>query len=148
MARPSKAWFEYIEQNIRADFETGELFWKVLMRGKDLRKPIGCRDSNGYIKVTVAYKSTYAHRIIFWLYYKEWPRLIDHIDQDKSNNRPENLRASNNSENALNSKLWSNNKTGVKNVSLTRGGLYKVTKGGKHLGYFASLKEAAIAANN
>lgn len=78
--------------------------------------------------------------------------LVDHIDGDKLNNRRENLRLSNNSENSFNKDLPAHNTTGYK-------GVYRATRGSKlpwqaaitvnrrkqHLGSFPTAEEAARA---
>jgi hypothetical protein len=71
----------------------------------------------GYQVVTVDGGKYFGHRLA-WLYMMgEWPQEIDHIDHVKSNNRFSNLRLASRSENCLNIKLKSNNKSGVKGVS-------------------------------
>ena len=45
------------------------------------------------------------------------PKLIDHIDNDPSNNKIENLREATRHQNGTNAKTWSNNISGAKNVS-------------------------------
>lgn len=141
-------WLQFIRDNVRADFETGLLYWKVQRSGIVLSRPIGCKDSHGYIKMSVANKSTYAHIVMYFLYYGIWPDfIIDHEDQVPWNNKPQNLVSSNHSRNALNSKTWETNTSGVKGASITPNGKYKVTKQGKHLGTFNTAKEADDAYN-
>ena len=55
-------------------------------------KPAGWQDPRGYWKATA--KCLYAHRIIWEMLKGPIPdgMVIDHINQDKSNNRIENLR--------------------------------------------------------
>jgi len=56
------------------------------------------------------------HRIIF-LYHKGYmPKLIDHINGDRYDNRIENLREANTYQNRQNSRIYSTSKSGVKNV--------------------------------
>lgn len=72
----------------------------------------------GYWRITINNKSYRAHRIA-WLYtYGRWPKdQIDHIDGNKLNNRIDNLRKANNSENNRNVGLKKTNKSGHKGVS-------------------------------
>jgi len=46
----------------------------------------------------------------------ECPEYLDHIDEDKSNNRVENLRPSTSSQNKCNIGVRANNTSGVKDV--------------------------------
>ena len=48
------------------------------------------------------------------------PSYVDHIDGDKTNNKIENLREATVSQNRFNSKLQSNNKSGVKGVHFNK----------------------------
>ena len=88
--------------------------------GKSLKGKDG-----GYYCVTVSGKVYRIHRIIMILLgYNITGKLIDHIDRNKLNNNPDNLRVVTSVENARNCKKWSNNKTGVNGVSFneTRNG--------------------------
>ena len=56
------------------------------------------------------------HRLIWALYYKEWPSkkmVIDHINGDPFDNRIDNLRLVTHRENSMNRRLSCNNKSGV-----------------------------------
>ena len=94
----------------------------------------------------VRHNKTYirAHRIVFLLTYGYCPEVIDHINGIKNDNRPENLRAANYSENRWNSVVQSNNTSGYKGIhQLKNGGGYqaKITYNGKikFLGTFKSM---------
>lgn len=70
--------------------------------------------------------------------------VIDHIDGDIHNNALSNLRVCTVSENICNSKLFINNKTGIKGVSWdTKRNCYRgsITKSGKTLSKRGSLLE-------
>lgn len=86
--------------------------------------PLGRPYSNngiGYRQIVFMGKHHLEHRLI-WLYHNGYlPPVIDHIDRDTENNRIENLRASSKSENAFNSGLPKNNKSGVKGVKSYKG---------------------------
>ena len=150
MARITENWLKALPLHVRADFNTGLLYWKqqAPQGGRRLNKPLGCKDSNGYIKVQILGVSTYAHLVIFFLYHGRWPsRLLDHKNRKPADNRPDNLEESTYSKNALNSKIWSTNTTGAKGVSVAPSGNYKVTKQGTYLGTFPSLEQAIGAYN-
>lgn len=72
----------------------------------------GAPTTNGYITIRVDGKTYYAHTLA-WLYvYGEWVPELDHKNRDKSENWIKNLRISNKSTNAINSKLRDDNLTG------------------------------------
>lgn len=52
----------------------------------------GTPNKRGYVRVYYYRTPMYAHRIIFYLHHGYWPKVIDHIDRDKSNNLIDNLR--------------------------------------------------------
>ena len=57
------------------------------------------------------------HRVIFAMAHGRWPvGHLDHIDGDKLNNRPENLREATRSQNQSNQGLKKTNKSGRKGV--------------------------------
>lgn len=144
--RPS--WLEWIKKNVRADFETGHLYWIIPAPGRRVGTPIGCKDTYGYIKLSLDYEKCYAHQVIWFLFYGEWPsEIIDHDNKKPWDNRIVNLVLSDHSKNALNSCMWITNTSGIKGASITTTGKYKVTKQGKHLGYFDTAKEARDAYN-
>jgi hypothetical protein len=140
-------WLEYVRLHVRANFETGLLYWKHPLKGRNLYKPLGCKDSNGYIKTSVAGRACYAHQIIFFLFYGRWVKLIDHDNRIRDDNRPNNLLESNHSANGMNSKIWKTNTTGVKGVSFSKQSGYKVTIQGKFLGYFVTAAKAKEVAD-
>lgn len=58
----------------------------------------------------------YAHRVAFAIMMGRWPEMIDHIDGDKTNNRWGNLREVTVSENGMNCRRRSDNKSGATGV--------------------------------
>lgn len=66
-------------------------------------KPAGNIDSNGRYQTQVQGKNLFNHRIVFFLHHGAWPvGEVDHIDGDRLNNRPDNLRDVTRSENEQN----------------------------------------------
>lgn len=92
------------------NFESG-----VLYKSAD-NSPCGYVSDNGYIMVN--YKRTLyrAHRICWFLHYKIQPKMLDHKNRNKLDNRIKNLRECTKSQNAINSKKRINNKSGVTGV--------------------------------
>lgn len=90
------------------------------------------------------------HRVIYLMYYGTLPPLVDHIDRDKSNNRPENLRAADHILNNRNVGLSRNNKSGHKGVSWHKvAGKWRscieINRKQIHLGLFSDLGDAVKA---
>lgn len=71
---------------------------------------------------------------------------VDHVDRNGLNNQRSNLRLCTHKENGQNSKIPSDNKTGVKGVTWdTQRGKWLVQIQCKHVGRFDTLEEARIA---
>lgn len=62
----------------------------------------GVQDERGYKRISVGHSKFLVHRIIWFLHYDTWPTYLDHKNQDKSDNRIENLRPCNFSQNKRN----------------------------------------------
>lgn len=83
----------------------------------------GCTtESSQYSYVSINNTLYAAHRIVWALAYGSDPGCmeIDHIDQDKRNNRAENLRLATCAQNRYNQKAYSNNISGYRGVSINR----------------------------
>ena len=110
------------------------------------------RRNRTYIKINVLGRSYQAHRLA-WLYMEGcMPKNIniDHIDRDKSNNRFNNLRLSNQQCNSRNCGNWKNNSSGVKGVSWHETaakwqGIIAINKKNKNLGLYESFHNAVCA---
>ncbi len=145
--------FEYVNEWLSYDPQTGILKWKKNAGSYGRIKagtPAGTLDPSGYIKINLDHIPRYAHRIAWFLHYKNLPsHQIDHINMDRSDNRIANLREATNGQNSRNRGAQSNNKsTGVKGVTfIERYKLYVVrivVDGIVHSrGCFHSLKDAA-----
>lgn len=102
-----------------------------------------------YVKIRIDHVLYSAHRLA-WLYvYGEWPLdQIDHINNDKTDNRICNLRLATQSENIVNRRAQSNNSSGRKGV--TRSGKRwsaSIRSNGHryHLGTFDTVDDAHAA---
>ncbi len=92
--------------------EHGELF-----RPSGRKVNVKAVTSNGYRNVNVGGLTVLYHRLMFRLHKGYWADYVDHIDQDKLNNRPDNLRDVSITTNNHNTGLQSNNTSGVKGVT-------------------------------
>jgi hypothetical protein len=83
-------------------------------------------------------------------FYGFMPEYVDHADNNRTNNRIENLRECTNQQNSFNAQISKNNTSGVKGVSWdkSRNKWQSKTMFGRktvHLGRFNTIDEAAIA---
>lgn len=91
------------------DAAEGRLFWKVSRGAVAAGQEAGCVFSIGYRCVMIDGKNYLTHRLIFLIENGYLPECLDHIDNDKLNNRICNLREASHSQNMQNrSKLSSN----------------------------------------
>jgi len=138
---------EQLKKVISYDKATG-----ILFRIKT-SKPTGTIDRYGYLTVGVGQKVYKAHRLA-WLYvYGEFPNgQIDHVNQIKTDNRIENLRVTDASENCQNIKQPRiDNKLATKGVIIKQKKYYaQIQVGGKKisLGYYSTLEAASAAYQN
>lgn len=108
----------------------------------------GLNVATGYITLHVGGMPQYAHRLA-WIYtHGEIPEgfYIDHINGETADNRLANLRLARHKDNIRNSKIRTDNTSGVKGVSWDRSrGQWAASVGKKHLGRFDTLLDAAAA---
>lgn len=99
------------------DPQSGFLKWKNPRSTKFKAGDIaGSYREDGYIQIKLSGKMYLAHRLIWMYLYGEEVNCIDHINHNRSDNRAENLRAANKSQNGANRKKCKNNSTGFKGV--------------------------------
>lgn len=108
-------------------------------------------DSKGYLRVTVDGERHMVHRVIYAMTRGEWPsQQVDHINTDKTDNRPCNLREASRHQNCQNIGIPAHNTSGIKGVYFNeRRGKWvaQINVAGKrtHLGHFGDKSEAANA---
>lgn len=119
-------------------------------------KPAGYILDNGYYYSRLSKNRYPNHRIIYALHNNTIDfnnKLVDHIDNNKFNNDPANLRLATNAENQYNSNKQKNNTSGHKNISFSKKlNKYRCTmrfKGNDvYIGLYETLDEAIVARDN
>lgn len=109
------------------DPDTGFITRKVRMGNYSKGTVCSSKFQTGYAKVTYKGIQMVAHRLAWFLYYKEQPpEQIDHINGIKDDNRISNLRTCTNSTNQMNISVHKRSQTGIKGIMPVRGGsLYR-----------------------
>lgn len=147
---------EVLDWMFRYDEETGKLYRVRGANGKDYNLEVKQLDSNKeYLRVNIvdSYGKSaefLVHRIIWKIKTGVDPDgFIDHVDQDKLNNKFDNLRVVNNATNQRNKRMNKANKTGITGIRQLQNGNYEPHIGinGRciELGVFHTIEEAAIA---
>jgi hypothetical protein len=134
---------ERLRELLHYDPETGVFTRRVNTRGARAGSVAGCVQPRGYCRVTVDGQYYPVHRLA-WLYMTgEWSDapMIDHINNDPSDNRWSNLREATSAQSRINTRRAKNNTTGYKGVVyLTRRRKYtaRIMVNGRllHLGHF------------
>ena len=133
------------------DPATGVFVRLVRSRGCRVGDVAGCRNKNGYVRITVDRKLYFAHRLA-WLYvHGAWPvDGIDHINRDPSDNRLANLREATTAENLQNQRIPKNNTSGFIGVSWHHPAkkwqaYIKLNGKNRYLGHFTDPAEAYAA---
>lgn len=110
MVSEEKELFDYVYKNY--------VCIEGVLTNKNTGKQYTCTNKGGYNRVNIKGKLYYVHRVVWFLVMGEWPKtMLDHIDQNKQNNRFENLREVTQTGNSFNSKLRKDNTTGVRGLS-------------------------------
>ena len=92
---------EYLKEVI--EYRAGVLYWRVSLAHRiNVGDATGSIGHSGYLETRINGKLYRNHRLIFFMYYGYWPRIVDHIDQNRLNNLIENLRAATDRESLCN----------------------------------------------
>jgi HNH endonuclease len=115
---------EFVKSILDYDPKTGIFRWKtrsdVLDRWnkRNAGKIAGSTTYNGYVVIQIGKRLHYKAHVLAWLYvYGEWcPGEIDHKLGDRSDNRINELRKADESDNGCNKAMQRNNKSGFVGV--------------------------------
>lgn len=132
------------------DEEAGKLLWKVDKGRARVGHVAGWIDRRGYRVVKIEGKLYKIHRLVYLINKGYLPKILDHINNDRADNRIENLRPVNSCQNSQNSRIRLDNTSGIKGVYLhkpTKKWFARVQAFGKrkHIGRFNTLEEAGQA---
>lgn len=123
--------------------------WNSKNAGKEA---ISCSVVGGYLRGKLLGDTVFNHRVVFALCNGFCPEIIDHINGVTSDNRIENLRPATNQQNSCNYRKHPGAHSEYRGVSRRQGAekwTAKIrdpaTRRSKHLGSFASERDAALA---
>lgn len=162
--------YDEISKLLKYDPETGRLFWRKrspdqftggrqtaqhncnAWNGKHAgQEALTADDGHGYRQGAIFDQKYQAHRVIWLLANREWPaNKIDHINGIRDDNRLANLRSVTDTENCKNSRIRSDNTSGVIGVCWSKSSrkwhaqIY-LGKRKTHIGYFTDLAQAIKA---
>ena len=139
---------KWIRESLTYCPETGQLHWKERFASnipEDLTA--GSYNTTGYLTINKVFdgkrRKFRLHRIAWFLHYGYQPKMLDHINQEKSDNRIINLRECEQKENLGNQKPRGN--LGIKGVHKIPSGKYQVRCRNVYLGRFDDPIDAARA---
>jgi hypothetical protein len=141
---PSKA---DLQKLFTYSFVEGALYWN----DSSSRLAGSVNGGRGYVRVCIDYITYGRHRLV-WAYFYGDPgfQIVDHVNNDRSDDRIENLRLATESDNRRNSRMYCTNTSGFKGVTLEKSVnkwkayIYRNNRR-IHLGIFRHKEEAAAA---
>ena len=142
---------ERLNEVLDYDPDTGVFVWRKTRNSRCVKGCVaGSINRDGYIRISIDYTKHRAHRLA-WLYvYGEWPLgIIDHINQNKIDNRIDKLRDVTDQQSQMNSPLQSNNTSGVVGVCWHKKdkkwqAQIKVSRKQINLGQYVDINDAII----
>ena len=145
---------EILKEYFTYDQNTGKLYWRVFRNSQAMKnQEAGGVGTGGYRRVKIMGRLYPNSHIVFALCYGRYPdKFLDHVDQDKLNNRIDNLREATRPENGFNRGKNKNNSSGFKGVNYHKKDKLFVARIGVEnnrvrLGAYSTSEEAALAYN-
>ena len=161
---------DLLRRLLRLDVETGNLYWRerppeMFSGGAHSKKQeakrwngrhagrqaMTAKNSRGYFHGPILGRWYRAHQVVFALSNGRWPDdWLDHINHDRGDNRPKNLREVGSAGNARNISIRSDNTSGHLGVNFKKSDnrwVARICCGGKriYLGAFDTIEEAIDA---
>ncbi len=133
------------------EYRDGELYWKQSGKSRQMGRPAGGINGDGYRRIKINRKLYAVHRLVWVMHGNNPVPFVDHINGDVLDNRIENLRAATHSQNCMNRRVRFDSRSGVKGVNLRKGKWYGcVTLNYKvyPAGYFDRKEDAIAAVDN
>jgi hypothetical protein len=129
------------------DFVDNNFYWKKPRSGIKVGQKAGSIEKKGYLRIKFNCKKYLVHRLVFLYHHGYMPQFVDHINNDPSDNRIENLREATFAQNKFNTKRQKNNTSGIKNVHWSKKyNRWLVTMSiNKKLKYFGCYKDLELA---
>jgi hypothetical protein len=142
--------YDELSQHLKYDPHIGVGIWLVKLRNRKRAGTVaGTVGSDGYLRINYKRKIYQAHRLFWFLQTRHDPAhlTIDHIDQNKLNNKFLNLRLANKNQQQHNQSKPLNNISGEKGVCWVKDRQkYKayIRNNGKqiNLGYYKTFEQA------
>jgi hypothetical protein len=129
----------------------GTLFWENPSAPRLTKGDLaGWEDNRGYRRIQLGERTYLTHRLVFLMHHGYLPKIVDHIDGDRLNNKIENLREVTPSQSSCNIKTRVNSISGVKGVTWRKDRnrwIAKITYQGKvyHVGLYKDVEDAEKA---
>jgi hypothetical protein len=138
---------ERLKELFSYNADTGDFTRNVRVNNQKSGTVASSKCHYGYIKISIDGFRQGAHRLAFLYMTGKFPKTVDHINGDPSDNRWSNLRECTQQQNSCNKGPQVNNKLGIKNVYTTKiPGTYRVVVNSKSYGSFRDIELAELVA--
>ena len=139
-----------LRERLNYDPTTGLFTWLTNRRSTAIGSVAGTPHIAGYVQINIDRRLYLAHRLAVLYMTGDWPTdLVDHENLNRADNRWSNIRQASHSQNHINTRVYRNNRLGVKGVSLHETGKFvaQIQVNGKfrYLGLYATAVEAKAA---